>query len=203
MPWWVGLIAAAAAVLAVWGDGRAERARRRGDRQKMEGEDTMTEDINRVIAEWLAAHGHPELAWEAVVSHAWCKKLDRLDETHWNPPVIIVETGVYRCGVTGPTWICNGEIDPQDVELIPNNFVAPAPLLAAVEEYAKGFVIFRVDTYRARYDGEWNGFLGVDYGNSDGDRKGRVTYPARGASYCEALRAALAAAIAAEKGEAI
>jgi len=79
--------------------------------------------------------------------------------------------------------------------LVPHDFTDTRYLLPAVEEYAKRFVIFRMDTYRARHDGLWNGFLGVDYGNSDGDHKGRETYPARGASYCEALRNAFHAAL--------
>ena len=93
-------------------------------------------EINRAIAEALTAQGFAEdLAWKAVVVHASCKARDRLDETHWNPPVIMVEKGVYRCGVTGPTWVCNGEIEPQDVELIPHNFTDPRYLFPALEAY--------------------------------------------------------------------
>lgn len=95
-----------------------------------------TQQINRAIAEALTALGFAEgLAWKAVVVHASCKARDRLDEVHWEPPVIIVEKGVYRCGVTGPTWVCNGEIEPQDVELIPHNFTDPRYLLPALEAW--------------------------------------------------------------------
>ena len=80
---------------------------------------------------------------------------------------------------------------------VPHDFANPTYLIPALEEYAKRFVIFRIDTYRARHDGQWNGFLGVDYGNSNGDHKGRETFPARGASYCEALRNAFHAALGA------
>ncbi len=106
------------------------------------------QEINRAIAEALTAQGFAEdLAWKAVVVHASCKARDRLDETHWNPPVIMVEKGVYRCGVTGPTWVCNGEIEPQDVELIPRDFLDPRYLGKAVDAYCdntgNGYTVHR------------------------------------------------------------
>ena len=151
----------------------------------------MPTNEDAIISGWIDAHGHPELAWKAVVSHAWCKKLDRLDETHWNPPVIIVATGVYRCGVTGPTWICNGEIDPQDVELVPNNFLAPAPLLAAVEVWAghPGCEVEIKRNHLGRWVARLTKWVSFMPTNSEG----------RGANLEEALRAALAAAM--EAGE--
>ena len=142
-----------------------------------------TQQINRAIAEALTAQGFDaELAFDT--HNAWCP-----EERCWvgtRKPIQVNQV----CGTTVFQSDCQGVL-----QLKPHDFTDPRYLFPALEEYAKRFVIFRIDTYRARHDGIWNGFLGVDYGNSDGDGKGRETYPARGASYCEALRNAFAAAL--------
>ena len=135
---------------------------------------TDQDKINRAIAEALTAQGFAEeLAWgKGIQCGCAAHKVTYLDGE--------------ECTFCGHIAVWK-----------PHDFTDPRYLLAALEEYAKRFVIFRIDTYRARHDGIWNGFLGVDYGNSDGDGKGRETYPARGASYCESLRNAFAAALGA------
>ena len=131
-----------------------------------------TQTRNREIAEALTALGLDlKFAWKAVANHASCKARDRLDEVHWEPPVIIVEKDVYRCGVTGPTWICNGEIEPQDVELVPHDFLDPCYLLPAVQAYfdsphaaidwewyrvAEGWLVYFIDRVRNE-DVQWKG----------------------------------------------
>lgn len=74
-------------------------------------------DDNTVIADWLAAHGHAELAWVenrflCEKGHEWLAQWDacnRLDDTHTS---------------------CLAPIHP-----VPLNFSEPAPLLAAVEAF--------------------------------------------------------------------
>ena len=148
-----------------------------------------TQQINRAMAEALTAQGFAEdLAWKAVVVHASCKARDRLDETHWNPPVIMVEKGVYRCGVTGPTWVCNGEIEPQDVELIPHNFTDPRYLWPAFEAYFN----------QAGSEAEWRWYRNSDrweVGLEMWVRGNHRYVRGEGATLGDALRHAFAAAL--------
>ncbi len=128
---------------------------------------------NAIIAEWLAAHGHPELAWD-------------------EEKVACPNGHVY--GPTGfriaqdPCPECDTLLD-----IIPKDFTQPAPLLAAVEAWLLGDEENRLEIYPPTAGDGWVAVLWSEVG--------RFHYERKGQTLCEALLAALAAAMEAEQGE--
>ncbi len=133
-----------------------------------------TEDA--IISAWLDAHGHSKLAWK--VGH-YCRRCD----LYWLPD----ETYMPKINDLCPR--CR----QATLVRIPGDFLEPSRLLAAVEAWLLGDEENRLEIYPPTAGDGWVAVLWSEVG--------RFHYERKGQTLCEALRAALAAAMEAEQGE--
>ncbi len=186
----------------------------------------MERDENQIIAEWLAEHGMPELAWDvsekcqqghgsmvAVEHPEYDDYDDWVKDVGWQRHAICLEC-VVRSGLVrgvpddfayyaydaARNIRANFQDDPSwhpewRIQAVPFDFLQPAPLLAAVEEYclikARGWTLSRYRLPVTKKDRRFTAQI---------SHPGYEDYWATGYEPMEALRAALAAAMEAEGG---